>query len=76
MGGQPATAPRGPDEEVLMSEATLGADDNVGSSHDADVDAAYDDENPASEAAGSSPDALDGDENTSHAADVDAGFKD
>ena len=59
-----------------MTEAALGADDNVGSSHDADVDAAYDDDNPASETAEASPDALDGEENTSHAADVDAGFKD
>lgn len=56
-----------------MSEATLG-DDNVGSSHDADVDAAYDDGDPASETAAASPDALDGEENTSHSADVDAGY--
>ncbi|GAA1426969.1 hypothetical protein GCM10009616_02910 [Microlunatus lacustris] len=59
-----------------MSEATLGADDNVGSSHDADIDAAYDDDNPASDATASTPDTLEGDENSSHAADVDAGFED
>jgi hypothetical protein len=52
------------------------ADDNVGSSHEADVDAAYDDDSTTDEPTVAFPDALGGDEDTSHAADVDAGYED
>ncbi len=57
-----------------MTEAALPADDNVGSSHDADVDAAYDDGDPASETAEGSSDELGGEGDTSHDADIDAGY--
>ena len=59
-----------------MTEAALPADDDVGSSHDADVDAGYDEADPAADTAAASPDGLDGQEDSSHAADVDAGFDD
>lgn len=70
-----------------MSGAVLEGDDNVGSSHDADVDAAYDDDQPAADnAAGSDdvdsisglggPDDGQGAGGDSHASDIDAGYDD
>ena len=43
-----------------MSGALHEGDDAVGSSHDADVDAAYEDEQPAGDLAAGSDDPLDG----------------
>ena len=43
-----------------MSGAVYEGDDDVDSSHDADVDAAYDDDQPASDLAAGSEDPLDG----------------
>jgi len=68
-----------------VSGAVLEGDDSVGSSHDADVDAAYDDDQPATDAAAGSddvdaisglggPDDGQGAGGDSHAADVDAGY--
>jgi hypothetical protein len=51
-------------------------DDSVGSSHDADVDAGYDDDQPATDLAAGSEDALDGTGQTSQDADVDAAYED
>ena len=58
-----------------MSGAVYEEDDNVGSSHDADVDAGYDDDQPASDLAAGSDDAGGG-TGDSHAADVAAGSDD
>ena len=68
-----------------MTGAMYEEDDSVGSSHDADVDAAYDDDQPAGDnAAGSDdvggitglggPDDAQGASGDSHAADIDAGY--
>ena len=69
-----------------MSGAVLEGDDNVGSSHDADVDAAYDDDQPAGDNAAGSDDVngisgLGGPDDqgaggASHGADIDAGYDD
>lgn len=64
-----------------MTEAALGADDNVGSSQQADIDAAYDDDTSGDaldDPAGGSADPLAGEQDaaTSHEADVEAGFDD
>lgn len=67
-----------------MTGAIFEGDDNVGSSHDADVDAAYDDDQPAADNAAGSDDlettgGLDDQPaagGESHAADIDAGFDD
>jgi len=58
-----------------VTGAIYEADDNAGSSHDADVDAAYDDDEPATDLAAGSDDVAD-DTGTSHDADVDAGYQD
>ncbi len=67
--------PAGLGEGVTMTEMQ-NADDNVGSSHDADVDAAYDDAGSTDEPTVAFPDALGGTEDTSHEADVEAGYDD
>ena len=59
-----------------MSGAVFEEDDGVGSSHDADVDAGYEDEQPASDLADGSDDVIDGTAGDSHSADIDAGFED
>lgn len=58
-----------------MSGAVFESDDNVGSSHDADVDAGYDDGQPASDTAAGSEDVVGGGQ-TSQDADVDAAYED
>ena len=57
-----------------MSGAVYEEDDNVGSSHDADVDAGYDDDQPASDLAAGSEDVVGGADD-SHSADIDAGHE-
>ncbi|MFL6065041.1 MAG: hypothetical protein ACJ72G_10270 [Friedmanniella sp.] len=59
-----------------MSGAVYEQDDSVGSSHDADVDAGYDDDQPATDLAAGSDDALDGTGQTSQDADVEAAYED
>ena len=59
-----------------MSGAVYEQDDNVGSSHDADVDAGFEDDQPASDLAAGSDDVVGGGNDTSHDADVDAGYED
>ena len=59
-----------------MSGAVFESDDNVGSSHDADVDAGYEDDQPASDTAAGSDDVVGGGGQTSQDADVDAAYED
>jgi hypothetical protein len=58
-----------------VSGAVFEQDDSVGSSHDADVDAGYDDDQPASDTAAGSEDVVGGGQ-TSQDADVDAAYED
>jgi hypothetical protein len=57
-----------------VSGAVYEQDDNVGSSHDADVDAGFDDDSPADDLAAGSADGSGG--QTSQDADVDAAYED
>jgi hypothetical protein len=58
-----------------VSGEVFESDDSVGSSHDADVDAGYDDDQPASDTAAGS-DGVVGGGQTSQDADVDAAYED
>ena len=57
-----------------MSGAVYEQDDNVGSSHDADVDAGFENDQPADDLAAGSADREGG--QTSQEADVDAAYED
>nr|WP_294692491.1 hypothetical protein [uncultured Friedmanniella sp.] len=61
-----------------MTGAVFESDDNVGSSHDADVDAAYDndDDESTTDMASGTEDVVGGDNRTSHDADVEASQQD
>ena len=60
-----------------MTGAVFESDDNVGSSHDADVDAAYDDDDqPANDLASGAEDVAGDQGRTSHEADVEAAQED
>jgi len=58
-----------------VTGAVFEEDDRVGSSHDADVDAGYNDEEPASDLAEGAGGAVTGTADESHNADIDAGFE-
>ena len=59
-----------------MTGAVFESDDSVGSSHDADVDAAYEDDQPATDMADGSEDVVGQDGRTSHDADIEAAQED
>ena len=60
-----------------MTGAVFESDDNVGSSHDADVDAGYDDDDqPANDLASGAEDVAGDQGRTSHEADVEAAQED
>ncbi len=59
-----------------VTGAVFESDDSVGSSHDADVDAAFDDDQPATDMADGSEDVVGDNSRTSHDADVEAAQED
>ena len=74
----PSSGPRAEQTEGgFVTGAVFESDDNAGSSHDADVDAAYDDgDEPATDLAAGSEDVVGDNDRTSHDADLEAAQED